>query len=380
MNRGPIIASGVGLATVLLLVLGIVHPVHSAVAFAGGEGEGGGDSSVSVANNAEGAVSALGTRMKLQAWDQAYASLANKAEFTQQQFILDVKGSALSLRTYATLDSFEAEPLHESSTDADMKMKLYWSSVVGTFQETRLLHLVKAGDSWVVNWPLVPEQRVPPQVIPVNYLRWDVVYSGSADDWGAQDVEAPHVRIVDMHPVNRADGVLIMGELLNEDVIPAFVTVRATLFGKDGKLIQGAGTFDLILHTLLPKQVTPFVVPFPGIPLSKVGSIKMEPLSILVSATADPIVEVQNQNFDASSASLDGQLSNQSGHVVNVSHVLSTFYDKNGQVVWVGNQYIDRALQPETPTDFHISVPADLAKQISSQRTVVATFVAGSFL
>lgn len=377
MNRGPLLAVAIGAATVLFLALGVIHPVSSAVAYAGGSG----DTPAHSATNAEASVSALGTQMKLQAWDQAYASLANKAEFTESQFVSDVKGSALSLRTYATLDSFETQPLHESSSEADVNMKLYWSSVVGTFEETRPLHLVKAGDHWAVNWPLVPESRVPPQVIPVNYLRWDVVYSGSADDWGAQDVEAPHVRIVDMHPVNRADGVMIMGELLNEDVIPAFVTVRATLFAKDGTRLAGAGTFDLILHTLLPKQVTPFVVPFPGIPLSKVGSIKMEPLSVLVSATADPIIEVQNQSFDASSpASLKGQLSNQSGHVVNVAHVLSTFYDKNGQVVWVGGQYVDRALQPETPTDFRITVPADLAKQISSQRTVVATYVAGSSL
>jgi hypothetical protein len=377
MNRGPLLAVAIGAATALLLVLGVIHPVDSAVAYAGG----GGTTLVRSNSNAEAAVSALGTQMKLQAWDKAYESLANKAEFTQAQYVSDVTGSALSLRTYATLDSFEVQPLHQSASDADMKMKLYWSSVVGIFEETRTLHLVKAGDHWAVNWPLVPEPRVPPQVIPVNYLRWDVVYSGSADDWGAQDVEAPHVRIVDMHPVNRADGVLIMGELLNEDVIPAYVTVRATIFAKDGTRIEGAGTFDLILHTLLPKQVTPFVVAFPGVPLSKIGSIKMEPLSVLVSATADPIIEVQNQTFDASSpASLKGQLSNQSGHVVNVAHVLSTFYDKNGQVVWVGSEYIDRALQPETPTDFRITVPADLAKQISSQRTVVATYVAGSSL
>jgi len=41
-----------------------------------------------------------------------------------------------------------------------------------------------------------------PQVLPVNYLRWDVIYSGSGDDWGAQNVEAPHVRIVICTPWN----------------------------------------------------------------------------------------------------------------------------------------------------------------------------------
>ena len=135
----------------------------------------------------------------------------------------------------------------------------------------------------------------------------------------------------------------------------------------------------MITHTLLPKQVTPFIIKFPGVELSDVASVRMEPLSILVSASADPIIEVQNQKYNsAPGASLTGQLSNQSGHAVNIAHVLSTFYDKDGQVVWVAGQYIDRALQPQTPVDFRVSVPQDLSSKISSERTVVAAYTGRS--
>ncbi|MEO6830307.1 MAG: hypothetical protein ABI164_10905, partial [Acidobacteriaceae bacterium] len=165
------------------------------------------------------------------------------------------------------------------------------------------------------------------------------------------------------------------GELLNEDVVPAFVSVRATLLGKNGAVIASEGSFDMISHTLLPKQVTPFLIRFPNVDLSQVGSIRMDPLSVLISASADPVVEVQNQKYDpASGASLTGQLSNQSGQIVNVAHVLSTFYDKNGQLVWVAGRYVSRALLPQIPVDFQIPVPGDIARKISSQRTVVATY------
>jgi hypothetical protein len=198
--------------------------------------------------------------------------------------------------------------------------------------------------------------------------------------WCTEDVEAPHIRIVDMRPLNRADGVVVMGELLNEDVVPAFVSVQATLLNKSGAVLGSGGSFDMISHTLLPKQVTPFFIQFPGIDLSQVGSIRMQPLSTLVSASADPVIEVQNQKFDPapSVAALSGQLSNQSGQTVNVAHVLTTFYDKNGQVVWIAGRYTDRALLPQIPVDFRIPVPEDLASRISSQRTVVATYTAGS--
>lgn len=377
MKNGRLLAIGIFVLTLILVVVGTLFPVSTAVAYAGGSK----GTSLGGESTAQSAVEALGAQIKLQAFGRAYDSLGNKAEFTEPQFVHDLTGYAMSLRTYATLDSFEVQPLHASASEAEMAMKLHWSSVVGTFDDTRTLHIVKAGDRWAVTWPLVKEQKVPPQVIPVNYLRWDVISRGGEDDWGSQDVEGPHVRIVDMHPANRADGLVVMGELLNEDVIPAFVSVRATLTGKNGAVLASEGTFDMISHTLLPKQVTPFIIHYPDLDLSQVASIHMEPLSVLVAASADPVVVIQNQKYDpAAPAALTGQLSNQSGHNVNVAHVLSAFYDKNGQVIWVAGQYIDRALQPQTPVDFRIVVPADLAGKISNERTVVSTYTVGSSL
>jgi hypothetical protein len=238
--------------------------------------------------------------------------------------------------------------------------------------------VVKNGDRWEPEWPIAKEPIVPPQVIPVNYLRWDVIYRGAGDDWAAQDVEAPHVRIVDMHPVERADGVVILGELLNEDVVPAYVSVTATLLSKNQSPIDTEGSFDKISHLLLPKQVTPFLIKFPNVALSEVGSVRMEPLSTLVSASADPVIEIDNEQLHpAPGASLTGQLINQSGQVVNVAHVLGTFYDKTGQVIWVADEYIDRALSPQNPVPFEIHIPEDLARNVSSQRTVVATYTSG---
>jgi hypothetical protein len=377
VNSGRLLAIAIGAVTVLLIAIGTIHPIPSALAYAGGPV----GSVASSESTAEGAVDELGREIKLQAYMDAYNSLANKAEFTEPEFLHDLTGYALSLRTYATLDSFEVQPLHETGSDAEMRLKMHWSSVAGVFDDSRDLKVLKNGDKWSVDWPLVHQQHVPPQVIPVNYLRWDVIRSGEGDDWGTQDVEAPHVRIVDMRPVNRADGVAVMGELLNEDVIPAFVSVRATLVGKNGATIDTEGTFDMIQHTLLPKQVTPFIIHFPDVSLSQVASIRMEPLSVLVAASADPVVEIQNQTFNPSpNPSVTGQLINESGHTVNVAHVLTTLYDKNGQVVWVAGQYIDRALLPQTPVDFRIPLPADLAKQGATVRTVVATYVVGSGL
>jgi hypothetical protein len=184
-----------------------------------------------------------------------------------------------------------------------------------------------------------------------------------------------------MHPLERADGVVILGELLNEDVLPAYVSVSATLMSKNRSQLATEDSFDKISHLLLPKQVTPFLIRFHNVTLSQVGSIRMTPQSTLVPASADPVIEVGDEQLHAApDASLSGQLINQSGQIVNVAHVLGTFYDKSGQVVWVADQYVDRVLLPQTPVPFDIHIPQDLAKSVSSQRTVVATYSSGGSL
>jgi hypothetical protein len=312
-----------------------------------------------------------------QDWHKAYSSVANKGEFTELEFIRDLTGAYPSLRSYARLDSYDARPLHVSGDQAQVELNLRWSTIVGTFPDSRNLQVTKTEDGWKVVWPLVKEPHVPPQVIPVNYLRWDVIYRGPEDDWGAQDVEAPHVRIVDMHPVNRAGGVVVLGELLNEDVVPAFVNVKATLVAKDGSALATEDSFDKISHILLPRQVTPFLIAFHNVALSQVDSVRMAPSATLIAASADPVIEIEDQHLNpAPGSSLSGKLVNQSGQVVNVAHVLGTFYDNSGQLVWVSDRYLDRALLPQTPVSFSIPLPADLAGKVSSERAVATTYSA----
>ena len=370
MKTGRLLAVSIAAATVLLIVAGTVWPVPSAIAMAGS-----GSHLMRPSSSAEAAVKNLADDIAAQDWQKAYSSLANQSEFTETEFVHDLTGIYPSLRTYATLDSFDLRPLHSSADDAEIQLKLRWSSVVGTFPDTRTLRVVRTGERWEVIWPVVKEQRVPPQVIPVNYLRWDVIYRGPEDDWGSQDVEAPHVRIVDMRPVERSDGVVVMGELLNEDVVPAYVTVRALLLRQNGTALASEDSFDKISHVLLPKQVTPFRIEFHDVTLSQIASVRMEPSASLIAASADPVIEITDQRLNpAPGASLSGQLINQSGQVVNVTHVLGTFYDGSGQVVWVADHYVDRALLPQTPVSFAISLPADIARKVSTERVIATSY------
>ena len=375
--NGRLLATSIAIATAALIVVGTLWPVQSVLAMAGVES---GADLLRPASSPQAAVENLADEIGREDWEKAYSNLANKSEFAESDFVRDLRGSYPSLRSHASLDSFDVRPLHASADDAQMRLNLRWSTVVGMFLDTRDLRVTKTGDRWGVVWPIVKEPRVPPQVIPVNYLRWDVIYRGAEDDWGAQDVESPHVRIVDMHPVERAGEVIVLGELLNEDVVPAFVRVKATLLAKNGSALATEDSFDKISHILLPRQVTPFLIEFHKMALSQVDSIRMQPSSSLIAASADPVIEIQDQHLSSGPKPLlTGNLLNQSGQVVNVVHVLGTFYDNSGQLVWVSDGYVDRALFPETPISFSVSLPPDIASKVKSERAVATTYSSNRF-
>ena len=129
----------------------------------------------------------------------------------------------------------------------------------------------------------------------MNYLRWDVIYRGAGRRLGRAG-RGSAARADRRHaPVQRAEGVVILGELLNEDVVPAYVSVKATLLRRTRAPIASEGSFDKISHLLLPKQVTPFLINFPDGFALGVGSVRMDPLSTLISASADPVIEIQNR-------------------------------------------------------------------------------------
>jgi hypothetical protein len=307
-------------------------------------------------------------------WKGAYSYVAPSSNVSQDAFIRDLTGRNGSLRTYSQLDSVNTRVLHESENEATVRTELKYATAVGAWFDSRDLKVVKDDGVWKVDWPGEKEVNVPPQVIPVNYLRWDIVWRGQGDDWGAQNVENPNCRILSMNAVERDGGLIIMGEVENEDTVPAFITVGAVLTDKNDKDVAEESSFDKISHILLPKEISPYRIDFPGIKKSDVKSVRMTHNWMLVPAAADPVIGVLHQQIGKDQTGrtvLKGELLNESGQTVNIPHVLATFYDNSGKVIWVSDAYSDHALLPETPQPFSVALRDDLAANVHSYRVTV---------
>jgi hypothetical protein len=308
-------------------------------------------------------------------WDRAFSNVERSSDsLNEQTFIQEWVGSNGGLRSFSSLERFETRPLHATDSEAQMRVSLHWSTPVGPVEDVRDFRLAHRGDAWKIIWDETPKPNVPAQIVPVNYLRWDLVTGTAGEEWGSHNVDAPNVRIVSMNAVDSAEGAVVMGEVVNEDTIPAFVNVNATLVNGSGSTIDDESSFDKILHVLLPKQVTPYRIDFPQVSLSKVKNVRMDVKATLVPASSDPVIGVMNQKLDKDAQGhsvLHGELLNESGQTVNIPHVIASFYDNNGKVVWVADGYVEHALLPQATESFAVEIPQSLAGKVQNFHVVV---------
>jgi len=308
-------------------------------------------------------------------WDRAFSSIERTSDtLNEQAFIQEWIGSNGGLRSFSSLERFDSRPLHATDSDAQLRVRLHWTTPVGPVENVRDFKLAHHGDSWKVIWDEAPKPNVPAQIVPVNYLRWDLVSGTAGQDWGSHNVDAPNVRIISMNAVDSAEGAVVMGEVVNEDTIPAFVNVNATLVDGSGSAIDDESSFDKILHVLLPKQVTPYRIDFPHVSLGKVKNVRMDVKATLVPASSDPVIGAMNQKLETDAQGhsiLRGELMNESGQTVNIPHVIASFYDNNGKVVWVSDGYVEHALLPQSTESFAVEIPQTLAGKVQSFHVVV---------
>ena len=129
-SSGLLLALFLAAATIALIVIGTLRPNQS--------GSGVADANarlMGAASSAQDAVNELLAHIARRQWADAYSSLANKSEFSESDFTRDLTGNYGSLRTYASLDSFDVQPVRASSDEAQMRAVLHWTSVVGDFED-----------------------------------------------------------------------------------------------------------------------------------------------------------------------------------------------------------------------------------------------------
>jgi hypothetical protein len=246
--------------TPLLVVVGTLRPERTAsVMYISGQGSGVFASS----RSPEAVIESLMENLKMHRYHDAYALVANIDQVDEKDFVADTRGTLGDLRSFSGLEDFESRVLRKDDNEAVVRTTMRWATAVGEEYDTRDLKLVNRGGGWKVIWPDVKEAKVAPQVVPVNYSAWNVIWHGERGQG-----DAPQIRVTKMKTISHGATTVVVGEITNEDSVPASVFLEASLIGSDGKVLATESPLDKMLHVLLPKQSSPFRLDFPGIRLS----------------------------------------------------------------------------------------------------------------
>jgi len=303
--------------------------------------------------------------------DAAYKYVSNQEDLAAGTFSRDLAGADGNLKSLASLNDFQVHLLTKKDNTAKVRADLQWATPVGAYFENRQFDVVQGKDnSWRVVWPVDHAPKLAPQVVPVNYQRWDLT-SNKASNY------TPKVRIVSQNAVQDADNFYIVGEVVNEDTVPALIAVNATLVGANGNNIAQESSFDNVIHTLMPNEKTPFRIDFPETERARVKNIKLDVSSHVLASAGAPVVSATNVRIETAGEGkkvLRGELVNATGEVDNIPHVLAAFYDAQGKVVWVADTYLDHALLPQIPLDFSMAVPQNIAGSVRSYNVVVNSY------
>jgi len=308
--------------------------------------------------------------------DFAYKYVANQEDLAADTFNRELAGADGNLKSLAALNDFQIHLLNKQDDKARVRADLQWSTPVGAFFENREFDVIQAKDnSWKVVWPVDRQPKLAPQVVPVTYQRWDLVGGDKPSDY------SPKVRILSQNAVQDADNFYIVGEVVNEDTVPAQISVNATLIGQNGQQMARENSFDNIVHTLMPNEKTPFRIDFPSTERSRVKNIKMDVTSHVLRTSGAPVISATNVRIESVDGAggegkklLRGEIVNPTGAVANIPQVLAAYYDASGKVIWVSNTYLDHALLPQIPLAFSMQVPAAVASNVQTYKVVVNSY------
>ncbi len=315
-------------------------------------------------------------------FEDAYEQLDPALELSFDEYIGQLSDTGGLLASYAKLDRIDVTVLYAEENFVELAAHTQWVTTLDSYNttQTHRMHLREDG-----NWYLEPDQAaldIPP----------DTFFRQPSVDWGQQAIanpgpgaqefpsipDRPELEFLSAKLVLVDGRYSLVGEIINVDSDPADLTVTATIFDQFEKELSTYNAQDAIVHKILPKEVTPFRVDFEGVAGTNLSEtdFSFDPLAFsnpnIVPAEIDAfevygkaVVTTQDLYRGLSVQSLQittngqdfflrGELVNSGTVLATIPRLLISYYDGAGNVVWVGDVYIEQAVRPQYTHKFEI--------------------------
>lgn len=275
----------------------------------------------------------------------SYLDPDTRPEF--DQFMLELSVEDGILASFAKLDSLDINS-QTSSDEAEVHVHANWITSMDEYLTHHQIKMINRNGNWYIKKDPFEKN------IPANqfYSLPDLSFKNQGrrkalvDDTSREDIlDRPEIHVIQAQLIEKEKQLYVVGSLQNIDNIPAFVSVEANIYDDKGILIGQAKASEIIVHDLLPKELTEFRIDFNCADCRPYETV----LFVKTMASDKELYKYMGiQNLiKVNENLLKGAFINYGTHEINVPQLIKSQYNADKTLYWVDAQFLERGIRPQ---------------------------------
>jgi len=319
-------------------------------------------------------------------FDQAWEQLDPAQRPTFDQFELELSVSDGLVASYSKLDRIETEVTEQTNDRARIAVSLTYITALTEYEQVREHALRFDGDQWWITPDPSDPSTTPDQFArstEVTYLSQGRRQVTTEQTTFGDVLDRPRIATLSARAVEADDRWSVVGQITNLDVDPADITVTARFLNGRGELLVEHNASLVTIHKVLPRETVPFRVDLeaiagatdplareagefhpdlfasPQLEIAEVAEIELIAKAVVTGRDLGRSLVPQNLRIAGDGGlRLEGDLRNSGTKTATVPHMLLTWLDDDGSVLWVDDEWIPASVRPQRVDWF--SVPLEL--------------------
>ncbi|WP_421809109.1 hypothetical protein [Flagellimonas sp.] len=310
-------------------------------------------------------------------FEHAHSYLDPEEGVSLSQYMLEVSVTDGLLSSYAKMDSIGIIKIRETESTIEMEVATKWVTPLEKVNRNYQHTVVKKNGQWYIKPKKVDNDIPPNQLIASNqtqYYNHGRRRITTQQTYHEDILRQPLLEVLSAKLVKYQGSYSIVGELQNIDNVPADVSIKGTLYNQNDKQLAQHDVKFHTKHKLMPMETTTFRIDFEGIAWSSTKdtlpptfnpdqftpiSLEERPFTFDLQcagnvATTDLYKSIALQKWRLDQEVLTGTLFNYGTQEVTVPQILTSYYNENGDILWVQHHFMLDGIRIQRKQTFEI--------------------------
>lgn len=288
-------------------------------------------------------------------FDDAYSFLDPETRPSFDQFMLELSVEDGILSSFAKLDSIKMDAFVKGR-DGKIKVDANWITSLSEYQTQSFLKLKKRDGNWFIVKDEF-EKNIPPDQffsLPDISFKNQGRRKAEINNTDGEDVlDRPEVHVLQAALVRKDSTLHAIGAVQNIDNVPAFIAVEAILYDKQGNILDSYKASEVIVHDLLPKEITEFRIDFEKCNTCEPHDVVFFVQTMATDKELYKFVGIQNIK-NPMDQNMSGEYINYGTAEINVPQLILGQYDSNHSLFWVDSKFLRKGIRPQRKKPFDI--------------------------